>query len=121
VTKRILSIGFFLQAAAGLMAAILLTIFSIYALHALGNKERATRIPRLAAISSEMFTAVENLRLERSAVNTALFSRGPLDREAAYEIETLRERSKQSLNSALNKCNQKQNYYTDFLIVTLVR
>jgi signal transduction histidine kinase len=103
VTKRVLSIGIFLQAAAGLMAVVLLTISSVYALHAFHNKEQAARIPLLAGISSDLFTAIQDLRLERGAVNAALVSQAPADRETQYDIGTLREQSQAALNAALSK------------------
>lgn len=56
--RRLTSIRVLLPAVTGLMTLVLVTIFAIYAMHALERREQARRIPLIVNISYDLFEAI---------------------------------------------------------------
>src|ERR1700704_2618819 len=103
IVKRHLSISLLLQAVTVLMTLVLVTICAVYAMGASESREQARRVPILVDISSDLFTAIQNIRLERGTVNTALRTSTVIDPGSQSEIVKLRIASAKALNSALTK------------------
>ena len=101
--KRHLSIGMLLQAVTVLLTAVLVTICAVYAMNALEKREQARRVPILVNISSDLFTAIQNFRLERGNVNTALRVSTAVDADSQSQIAKLRVGSAKALDTALTK------------------
>ena len=101
IMKRFLSISTLLQAVTGLMTLALVTIFAVHAMRALESREQARRVPTIVDISSDLFLAIQNLRVERGTVNTALATSTIVAPESQSEIAALRVRSGKALDSAL--------------------
>src|SRR5258706_6783787 len=103
LVKRYLSISMLLQTVTALLTAVLVTICTIYAMGALESREQARRVPILVDISSHLFTAIQDIRLERGAVNTAFRMSSVIDSDSLTEIAKLRTASTRALDSALTK------------------
>jgi signal transduction histidine kinase len=103
IVKRYLSISILLQAVTVLMTLVLVSICAVYAMGALESREQARRVPILVDISSDLFTAIQNFRLERGNVNTALRVSTAIDIDSQNEIAKLRIGSAKALDSALTK------------------
>ena len=101
--KKLFSIRVLLPAVTGLMTLVLATIFAIYALHAVERRDAVRRIPAIVDISYDLFAAIQDLRLERGAVNRALAEPQAAGPEVWKEIRQLRTQSGKSLDSALSK------------------
>src|SRR5579862_4039067 len=98
-----LSVSLLLQAITGLMAALLVAIFALAAERAFERRETARDVLARAGVSRAMFTAMQNLRVERGTVNTALETPSVVDHETLDDIAALRQRSASTLNTALEK------------------
>src|SRR5215468_7638845 len=101
--KKLFSIRVLLPAVTGLMTLVLATIFAIYAMHAVERREEVRRIPVIVDISYDLFAAIQDVRLERGAVNRALQVPEVATADARAEIAGLRKTSGASLDSALAK------------------
>ena len=99
--KRAVSIRVLLPAVTCLMTLVIVTILGMYALHAIGERNKAAEIPRIIDISYDLFAAIQNFRLERGAVNRVLIR--PDDREGQDQLEQFRAESKRALDAALAK------------------
>ncbi len=100
---RHLSISTLLQAITGLMAMALVATFGVAAEHALEQRAVAARVEAVASISRDLFTAMQNLRVERGTVNTALATAEPVAADTQSDIVALRAKSEAALESALPK------------------
>ena len=85
------------------MTLVLVAIFAIDAGRALESRDVARRVPRIVEISTDLFTAIQNFRVERGTVNTALATADVVHPDAQKEIEALRVRSVEALETALGK------------------
>ncbi len=101
--RRILSIRVLLPAVTGLMTLVLVGNFAMYAVHAVERREDVRRIPPIVDVSYDLFAAIQDLRLERGAVNRALAAPEIADGDVQSEIARLRAQSGKSLDSALTK------------------
>ena len=101
--RRLTSIRVLLPAVTGLMTLVLVAIFAIYATHALQRRDQARRIPLIVNTSYDLFSALQDFRLERGAVNRYVAGVDDADRDAPAEIAKLRVSSAKSLDSALTK------------------
>jgi len=101
--KRFLTISVLLQAVTGLMTLALVSIFAAFAVRALQSQEQARRVPIIVDISSDLFSAIQDVRVERGAVNISLAAPEAVDAETQKEIVDLRVRSGMALDSALAK------------------
>jgi len=100
---RFLTIRFLLQAATGLLTLVVVTIFAIYTIHALGEQQRARRVPVLVDTSNDLFSAIEDIRVERGNANAALVMPEIVDRGAQDETAAIRLRSAQTMDAATAK------------------
>jgi len=98
-----LSVSLLLQAITGLMAALLVAIFALAAERAFERRETARDVLARAGVSRAMFTAMQNLRVERGTVNTALEMPQVVDHDTLDDIAVLRGRSEGTLDAALEK------------------
>jgi len=71
--KRFLSLSVLLQAIAGVMVAALVTACAVSATKAYQRRESAQRVLFITGVSRDLFTAMQNLRLERAGVGNALW------------------------------------------------
>lgn len=101
--RRHVSISVLLQAVTGLMALTLVATFAVLAGEAFQLSRTAEHVRVIADISRDLFVAMENLRVERGTVNTALETQKPVDAATLATVAELRSRSDQALNSALGK------------------
>ena len=85
------------------MTLVLVGNFALYAVHAMERREEVRRIPPVIDVSFDLFATIQDLRLERGAVNRALDAPETADRDAQAEIAKLRVQSAKSLDSALTK------------------
>jgi len=92
-----------LLAVTALMTLVLVTVFAIDAVHALQSREQARRVPKIVGISTDLFFAIQNFRVERGTVNTALATPDVVAPDAQSEIAALRVRSAEALDSGLEK------------------
>src|SRR5882672_2006241 len=99
--KRWPSISTLLQTITGLLTLVLVTTFTLDAVRAFQNRERAKRVPIIVDISNDLFTADESLRVERGTVNVYLAAKAPSDSYAQNQITELRDQSKMALDAAL--------------------
>jgi signal transduction histidine kinase len=97
-----------LQSVTALLTLALVSIFAIDAIRALESRDQARRVPRIVDISTDLFAAIQNFRVERGTVNTALATTDVIDTEARNEIDALRARSAEALDSAFTKLNRMQ-------------
>jgi hypothetical protein len=97
IVKRYLSISMLLQAVTVLMTLVLVSICAVYAMGALESREEARRVPILVDVSSDLFTAIQNFRLERGNVNTALRTSTAIDTDSQSEIAKVRVGSAKAL------------------------
>jgi signal transduction histidine kinase len=103
--KRHFSISLLLPTVTGFLTLVLVAIFAIYGVQALESRERARRVPLVVDISTDLFAALQNLRIERGTVNGALATPAIADPTMRNEIAELRVRSAVALDSALAKLN----------------
>ena len=103
IVKRHLSISMLLQTVTVLLTLVLVTICAVYAMNALESREQARRVPILVDISSDLFTAIQNFRLERGDVNTALRISTAIDADSQSQIAKMRVGSAKALDTALTK------------------
>ncbi len=101
--QRWLSISTLLQVITGIMAMALILTFGIAAQQALEQRALAARIEAVASISRDLFTAMQNLRVERGTVGTALLAPEPIDADTQADIAALRAKSEAALEAALPK------------------
>ena len=101
--RRAHSIGTLLLAVTALMTLVLVTIFAVDAVRALESGDQARRVPKIVDISTDLFFAIQNFRVERGTVNTALATPDIVASEAQSEIAALRVRSAEALDGALVK------------------
>src|SRR5262245_7109364 len=90
------------------MTLVLVTIFAIDAVRALDSREQARRVPRIVDISTDLFLAIQDFRVERGTVNTALATPDAISPDTRAEIAELRAQSDQALQSAFAKIKAVQ-------------
>jgi methyl-accepting chemotaxis protein len=101
--KRVLSLSVLLQAITGVMALALVITFGISAERGWERRATAMRVYAVASVSSDLFLAMQNLRVERGTVNTALSTAEVASAETQGEIAALRVKSEQALESGRQK------------------
>ena len=101
--KRFLSLSVLLQAITGVMALALVVTFGIAAERAWKGRATALRVSAVASISRDLFLAMQDIRVERGTVNTALSTAAAASSETQGEIAALRVKSEEALASALRK------------------
>ena len=103
VVRRIRSIGTLLLAVTALMTLVLVVIFAVDAVGAWESRDQARRVPKIVDISTDLFFAIQNFRVERGTVNTALATPEVVAPDAQSEIVAVRVRSTEALDTALTK------------------
>ena len=101
--KRFGSISVLLSAITVIMAAMIIAVFAISARNALDRLQLAERVRTSVDISRGLFDAMQDLRVERGTVNTALASPAIAGTETQVEIAALRARSGKALDAAMTK------------------
>jgi len=81
----------------------LLILLAFYAQSALALKAVSQRIPMLVEASNNLFSAIQDVRLERGNVNRALSAPGITGEDTLRDISNLRKRSANSLKLAIEK------------------
>ncbi|HEX3483934.1 MAG TPA: ATP-binding protein [Micropepsaceae bacterium] len=99
----LISIRFLLPIVTIVTTFSLLLLLAIQARSSLEQRATAQRIPIIVDASQDLFSAIQNVRLERGSVNRALSLSEQPDEHALGEIIALREQSDRSLNSAIAK------------------
>jgi methyl-accepting chemotaxis protein len=82
---------------------MLIVIAAIFARNALTDEQQAKLTPDLIDIESDLFNAVQNVRLEQGALNTALVVEGPISGTALRDVRTLRAQFDKNFNSGMAK------------------
>ncbi len=103
VMKRYLTISTLLQGITGFMAVVLIVTFGIAARQAFDRRATVERVQAVASMSRDLFMAMQNLRVERGTVNTALLTPEVVDADTQGDIAALRAKSGAALESALQK------------------
>jgi len=101
--KRHISINTLLQGMTGVMAVVLVVTFGIAARQAFERQVAAERVESVASISRDLFMAMQNLRVERGTVNTALSTPEVVAADTERDIAALRVKSEGASESALAK------------------
>jgi methyl-accepting chemotaxis protein len=101
--KRLFSLSVLLQAITGAMALALVVTFGISSEGAWERRTTALRVSAVASISRDLFLAMQDIRVERGTVNTALSTAEVASSETQGEIAALRVKSEDALASALRK------------------
>jgi PAS domain S-box-containing protein len=101
--KKLLSISVLLQAITGLMVVTLVAMFALSAEQAFERRQVAKRVFTVADLSRDMFRAMQQIRVERGTVNTALETPEIIDPDTQADIAALRDKSGKALDSALAK------------------
>src|SRR5579863_404269 len=101
--KRLLSISVLLQTATILMTVMLVATLAFNARQAADSEWQARRVPVLVDISKELFSTIQEVRLERALVDSALRQAEPVDSATQNEIASRRVHWAKSLETALEK------------------
>ena len=100
---KLLSLSSRLQAITILMVAVLLGTIAASAASTYARLQSARQALAIVDITQDMFEAMQDLRVERGTVNTALATPTAVDAGAWSEIQALRRRSGIALQAALSK------------------
>ena len=99
--NRFATISNLLQLITGVMAAVLVFIFALSAERAWERWSAAVEARAVSAVSRDLFLALQNIRVERGTVNTALSTAEPASADVQSDIAALRRKSDAALDSAL--------------------
>jgi methyl-accepting chemotaxis protein len=102
------TISVLLQIITGFMALALVVTFGIAGQQAFERRLVAERVQAVAGISRDLFLGMQNLRVERGTVNTALAGTAAVAGDTRNEIVGLRAKSDAALDSALEKLDRSQ-------------
>ena len=100
--KRFLSLSLLLQAVTGLMVAALVAACAVSAGQAYQRREAAQRVLFITGVSRDLFTAMQNLRLERAGVGNALW-RPEATPDPAGKLAAVRGRADGALDRAVDR------------------
>jgi methyl-accepting chemotaxis protein len=100
------SVQFLLIALFGLMAIALVAICGILMNSAWQQQVTAQRRMEVGSITRHLFLAMQNLRVERGTVSTALVESEPVDPATWQDIQNLRARSMPALANALSEMSR---------------
>ncbi len=87
---RTISINALLNALIGLLAVGLITAMTVAAYDAWERQRTADRVNAIAGVINPLFIALQNLRVERGTVNTALATAAPVDAGTRSDITAAR-------------------------------
>ena len=100
---KLLSLSMRLQAITFLMVALLLGTIAVSATSIFERLQAARQALAIVDISQDMFEAMQDLRVERGTVNTALATPDTVNPQTWNDIQALRRRSETALAAALSK------------------
>jgi len=103
VIKKLRSISLLLQAITGAMAVALVVIFALFAEQAFERRQAANHVLATAAISRDLFNAMQNFRVERGTVNTAIETPEIIDQDTQSDIALSRDQAERALGAAIAK------------------
>jgi methyl-accepting chemotaxis protein len=106
--NRFTSISNLLQMITGIMAAVLVLTFALSAERDWQRWGAAEQARAVSAVSSDLFTALQNIRVERGTVNTALTADEVASAETQADIAALRHKSEGALESGLTRLDKLQ-------------
>jgi methyl-accepting chemotaxis protein len=98
-----LSLKFILLALFALAAAALIGVCGFLMHSAWQQQAKAAGRAQVGSITRQLFLAMQNIRIERGTVSTALVEINPVDPLTSQDIQNLRDRSGQALANALNE------------------
>ena len=98
--KRFQSIGVLLSVITGLLVVLLISIFTYAAKQAYDRREHAVQLLKTVDVLSEVFAALEALRLEQGEMGVALAQPLPADAATLAKIQRLHARSLDVLQEA---------------------
>ena len=101
--KRLLSISVLLQTFTVLIMSVLLVVLAIYAVQATRSERQARRVPVIVDLSNELFSSIQNVRLERAMVDESLRMPEPIDSATLNELAAQRVRFATVLDATLRK------------------
>ncbi len=88
--KRLLSISVLLQTFTMLIMSVLLAVLAIYAMQATQSERQARRVPVIVDLSTDLFSSIQNVRLERAMVDQSLRMPESIDSATRKEIAAQR-------------------------------
>jgi methyl-accepting chemotaxis protein len=98
---RTISINTLLKSLIGVIALGLVAVFATSAYEAWRDQRTADRVSAIAGVINPLFIALQNLRVERGTVNTALATNEPADPDTRGDIAALRAASGPALERAI--------------------
>ena len=103
--KKFQSIGVLLSVITGLLVVLLISVFTFAAMQAYDRRQHAAQLLKTVDVLSEVFAALEALRLEQGEVGVALTQPEPIDAATLARIEKLHLRSFQALQETRTLSN----------------
>jgi signal transduction histidine kinase len=103
--KRFQSIGVLLSVITGLLVVLLISVFTFAAMQAFDRRQHAAQLLKTVDVLSEVFAALEALRLEQGEMGVALAQPRPVDAVTLTRIEKLHMRSLQALEETRTRSN----------------
>ncbi len=100
---RTMSINLVLKSLIGVIAAGLVVVFALSAYEAWQEQRTADRVQAIAEAINPLFIALQNLRVERGTVNTALATPALVDAGTQADIAALRKASGPAVERALKQ------------------
>jgi methyl-accepting chemotaxis protein len=104
--RTLFSVKFLLIALFGAAAAILIGICGSLMISARQEQIQAERRMQISSITRDLFHAMQNLRVERGTIGTALADKEPVDTATWQDIQALRAKSAPALAAALDKLSR---------------
>src|SRR5271163_2984076 len=101
MTARTITINTLLKSLIGLLAAALVASLALAAYDAWREQRTAERVHAITGVINPLFLALQNLRVERGTVNTALATAGAVDADTRADIEALRRAATPAIAQAL--------------------
>lgn len=101
--RRLLSVGFILPIITGLMSLLLVAAAVAFAQSALERRRAADRVAFVTDVSADLFSAMQQLRLERAGVSFVLANAKPPSEAARRQLGTMRVVAARGLDAAISK------------------
>ncbi|MBN9546379.1 MAG: HAMP domain-containing histidine kinase [Alphaproteobacteria bacterium] len=103
--KKFQSIGVLLSVITGLLVVLLISVFTFTAKQAYDRRQHAAQLLKTVDVLSEVFAALEALRLEQGEMGVALAQSQPADAATFAKVERLHARSLQALEETRARSN----------------
>jgi len=118
---RTTSINTLLKALIGILAIALIALFGRAAVDAWQEQRTAERVHAIAGVINPLFIALQNLRVERGTVNTALVTPTPIGADTRADIAALRNASGPAIQQALARLGAVELPDKTTLVAALTR